>query len=88
MQFTLDDAARIADAIGVEFDKVEFDIEQFHLGLNVELEHGSRDPKTNVTGDDPVITGKITLAHLNEFPDYYTRLDDLEEAAKLHWGQS
>lgn len=88
MQFTLDDAARIADAIGVEFDKFEFDIEQFHLGLNVELEHGSRDPKTNVTGDDPVITGKITLAHLNEFPDYYTRLDDLEEAAKLHWGQS
>jgi hypothetical protein len=56
--------------------------------LNVELEHGTRDPATNVTGDDPVTTGKIALAHLNEFPDYYSRLDELEEAAKRHWGQS
>ena len=88
MQFTLDDAQKIADAIGIEFDDVDFDLEQFHMGLNVELEHGTRDPATNVTGDDPATTGKIALAHLNEFPDYYTRLDDLEEAAKRHWGQS
>lgn len=88
MQFTLDDAQKIADAIGIEFDDVGFDLEQFHMGLNVELEHGTRDPATNVTGDDPVTTGKIALAHLNEFPDYYTRLDELEEAAKRHWGQS
>jgi hypothetical protein len=53
--------------------------------LHVELEHGTRDPETNVTGDDPVLTGKIALAHLNEFPDYYTRLGKLEEAAKRHW---
>lgn len=88
MQFTLDDAQKIADAVGIEFDDVDFDLDQFHMGLNVELEHGTRDPATNVTGDDPVTTGKIALAHLNEFPDYYTRLDDLEEAAKRHWGQS
>ena len=88
MQFTLEDAQKIADAIGIQFDDVDFDVEQFQMGLNVELEHGTRDPATNVTGDDPVTTGKIALAHLNEFPDYYTRLDDLEEAAKRHWGQS
>ncbi len=88
MKFTLDDAQKIADAVGIEFDDVDFDLEQFHMGLNVELEHGTQDPATNVTGDDPVTTGKIALAHLNEFPDYYTRLDELEEAAKRHWGQS
>ena len=88
MQFTLDDALTIADAIGIQFDDVDFDVEQFHMGLNVELEHGARDPETDVTGNDPIITGKIALAHLNEFPDYYTRLDDLEEAARRHWGES
>ena len=85
MQFTLDEAQNIADAIGVQFEEEDFDLEQFRMGLNVELEHGTRDPATNITGDDPVVTGKIALAHLNEFPDYYTRLDDLEEAAKRHW---
>jgi hypothetical protein len=88
MPFTLEDAQNIADAIGVEFDDEDFDLEQFHMGLNVELEHGTRDPDTNVTGDDPIVTGKIALAHLNEFPDYYTRLDELEEAARRHWGES
>lgn len=88
MPFTLEDAQNIADAIGVEFDDEDFDLEQFQMGLNVELEHGTRDPDTNVTGDDPIVTGKIALAHLNEFPDYYTRLDELEEAARRHWGES
>lgn len=88
MPFTLEDAQNIADAIGVEFDDEDFDLEQFHMGLNVELEHGTRDPDTNVTGDDSIVTGKIALAHLNEFPDYYTRLDELEEAARRHWGES
>jgi hypothetical protein len=88
MAFTLDDAQEIADSLGVDFEASGFDLEQFLMGLNVELEHGTRDPATNVTGDDPVKTGKIALAHLKEFPDYYTRLTELEEAAKRHWGQS
>jgi hypothetical protein len=54
--------------------------------MDVELEHGLRDLKTNVTRDDPVITGKIALAHLNEFPDYYDRLEKLEEEAEKYWG--
>lgn len=52
------------------------------MGLDVELEHGLIDPSTDVTGDDPLLTGKIALAHLNEFADYYTRLDKMEQQAK------
>jgi hypothetical protein len=44
------------------------------MGLEVELEHEKRDPLTDVTRDDEITTGKIALARLNEFPDYYTRL--------------
>ena len=50
--------------------------------MDVEYEHGSHDPQTDVTGDDPIITGKIALAHMKEFPDYYERLERMEEQAK------
>lgn len=69
--------------LGIEWDK--FDLEQFRAGMDVELEHGLADPHTNVTNDDPVLTGKIALAHLNEFPDYYTRLEKMERDARDHW---
>jgi hypothetical protein len=49
------------------------------MELDVELEHGLRDLQTNVTHDNEMITGKIALAHLNEYPDYYTRLDKMEK---------
>jgi hypothetical protein len=65
----------------------EFDIEQFRRGLEVELEHGQRDPETNVTNDDSLVTGKIALAHLKEFPDYYTRLAQMEKEAEASWGK-
>lgn len=52
------------------------------MGLDVELKHGLIDPHTNVTNNDPLMTGKIALAHLNEFPDYYTRLDKMEKEAE------
>ncbi len=66
-------------------DWLKFDLEQFTKGMNVELEHGTRDPHTNVTSDDYLITGKIALAHLNEFPDYYDRLEKMEEEAEKYW---
>lgn len=78
--FTIEDARRIGEALGIDWSK--FDTEQFRMGLNVELEHGSRDLTTDVTSDDETITGKIALAHLNEFPDYYTRLQKMESKAK------
>lgn len=77
--FTLEEAKQIGSKLGIKWDK--FNVEQFHVGLNVELEHGLRDPATNVTGDDPLQTGKIALAHLNEMSDYYTRLTKMEKEA-------
>ena len=79
--FTRDQALAIATELGIDFGAVEFDLEQFRVGLGVELEHGTRDPRTDVSGNDPIVTGKIALAHLTEFPDYYTRLATLERDA-------
>lgn len=83
-KFTKEEALCIGKTIGVDFNKI--DLEQFRMGLEVELEHGTRFPKANVTNDDPVLTGKIAYAHLLEFPDYYTRLAELEKEAKAYWG--
>ena len=79
---TTEEARRIGEAIGVDWASAPFDVEQLRIGMEVELEHGLHDLATNVTDDDPVVTGKIALAHLNEFPDYYTRLARMEEEAK------
>ncbi len=81
--FSTDEAKLIGEKIGIDWSK--FDLEQFRKGMDVELEHGKRDQKTNITNDDPLQTGKITLAHLNEFPDYYTRLEKMEQEADLYW---
>ena len=80
--FTADEARSIGEQIGIDWGSAAFDVEQFRMGMDVELEHGLHDLITNVSDDDPVVTGKIALAHLNEFPDYYTRLDRMEEEAK------
>jgi hypothetical protein len=81
--FTLDQAKTIGEQLGIHWDK--FDVEQFCAGLGVELEHGTANQTTNVTNDDPLMTGKIALAHLAEFPDYYTRLAKMEAEAKSFW---
>ena len=75
-------ARQIGEEIGIDWATAPFDAEQFRMGMNVELEHGLHDPQTNVTDSDPVLTGKIALAHLKEFPDYYSRLERMEEDAK------
>lgn len=82
-EFTQQDARRIGDALGINWAEVRLD--EFRAGLGVELEHGSRDPETNVTSDDEILTGKIALAHLREYPDYYTRLAQLEKDAEEYW---
>jgi hypothetical protein len=82
-KFTQQDARRIGDALGINWAEVKLD--EFWAGLGVELEHGARDPETNVTNDDEILTGKIALAHLKEYPDYYTRLDQLEKDAEEYW---
>jgi Protein of unknown function (DUF5661) len=82
-KFTRDEAQRIGDALGVNWAEVR--LEEFQAGLGVELEHGVHDPETNVTDDDENRTGKIALAHLKEFPDYYTRLAKMEQEADEYW---
>jgi hypothetical protein len=84
--FSADAARRVGAEIGIDWDSAPFDLEQFRSGMDVELEHGRHDPATNVTDDDPLLTGKIALAHLNEFSDYYTRLERMEEQAKREHG--
>jgi len=79
-RFTNGEARRIGETLGIDWSK--YDVEQFRMGLDVELEHGKIDPHTNVTDDDPLMTGKIALAHLNEISDYYTRLDKMEKEAE------
>jgi len=80
--FTLDEARAAGERIGVDWTSAPFDLEQFRMGMDVELEHGTVDPQTNVTGDDALMTAKIARAHLNEFPDYYTRLAKMEAEAE------
>ena len=80
--FTLEDARRIGTELGIDWSASPFSVGQYLLGLEVELEHGARDPETNVTDDDDLVTGKIAWAHLKEFPDYYTRLAVMEAEAE------
>lgn len=83
--FTRDQAVAVGEAIGIDWSTAPFDVEEFRAGMDVELEHGTHDPATDVTGSDPIVTGKIALAHLNEFPDYYTRLGRMEAEAEAYW---
>ena len=84
--FSSEDARRVGEQIGIDWESAPFDVEQFRSGMDVELEHGKHDPSTDVTGDDPIVTGKIALAHLNEFADYYTRLEKMEADAEADSG--
>jgi Protein of unknown function (DUF5661) len=84
-RFTTEEARQIGAEIGIDWTASPFSAEEFRAGLDIELEHGLQDPETNVTNDDPYVTGKIARAHLNEFADYYTRLERMEEQAKRDW---
>jgi len=87
-RFTAEEARRYGSEVGVDWTSAPFDVEEFRDGMDVELEHGLHDTHTNVTDDDPHTTAKIALAHLNEFPDYYTRLGRMEREAKAYWEQA
>jgi DNA-directed RNA polymerase alpha subunit len=83
--FTADQARETGEEIGIDWAASPFDVEQLRMGMDVELEHGTHDPETNVTDDDIVVTAKIARAHLNEFPDYYSRLAVMEAEAEAYW---
>ncbi len=77
---SVEEAKQTGEKLGITWDK--FDVEQYKMGMEVEMEHGSVNPATDVSHDDLTVTGKIALAHLNEFPDYYTRLMKMEKEAE------
>jgi hypothetical protein len=83
--FSSVEAKEISKKLKINWSKVRYKLEQFRHGMDIELEHGKIDKNTNVTNDNALMTGKIALAHLNEFPDYYNRLDKLENAADKFW---
>jgi hypothetical protein len=83
--FTSEEARAAGERIGIDWVTSSFDVEQFRMGMDVELEHGTQDLDTNVTDDDETVTAKIARAHLNEFPDYYTRLAVMEAEAEAYW---
>ena len=83
--FTADQAREVGEQIGIDWATSRFDVDQFRMGMDVELEHGTQDPETNVTADDVTVTAKIARAHLNEFPDYYSRLAVMEAEAEAYW---
>lgn len=84
-RFTTQEARRIGGELGIDWARSPFTPAEFRAGINVELEHGLHDERTNVTDDDPHTTAKIALAHLHEFPDYYTRLGRMEREAETYW---
>jgi hypothetical protein len=81
--FTMEEAKKIGEELGITWEN--YDVEQFRMGLDVELEHGTVNSLTNVTDNDPIMTGKIALAHLNEFSDYYDCLEKMEDEAEEYW---
>jgi Protein of unknown function (DUF5661) len=83
--FTPEEARAAGERIGIDWLTSPFDVQQFRMGMDVELEHGTRDLATNVTDDDVTVTAKIARAHLNEFPDYYSRLAVMEADAEAYW---
>ena len=82
---TAEQARAAGERIGIDWMTSPFDVDQLRMGMDVELEHGTRDLETNVTDDDVTVTAKIARAHLNEFPDYYSRLAVMEAEATAYW---
>lgn len=80
--FTMDDARMAFETLGLDLESEKITLEALTAGMNVELEHGSRFPDLDVSGDDPIVSAKIALAHLREFPDYYERLVRMEAEAE------
>lgn len=78
--FTKEEAKSVGDKLKIDWNK--FDLDWFRKGMDIELEHGTIDPETNVTNDDPLMTGKIAYIHMKEFADYYQRLVKMEEEAE------
>jgi len=77
-KFSLEDATKLGEKLGINWETNKFDAEQFKMGLESELEHGTKGKDLNITNDNPLMTAKIALAHLREISNYYDRLKKME----------
>lgn len=82
-KLTIEQAIRIGKKLDVNFDAVS--PKTLLDGMLVELEHGKKNSRTNVSNDSIELTAKIALAHLDEYPDYYARLERMEKQAETYW---
>jgi hypothetical protein len=82
-KITLNEAKKVGDKLNIDFNVI--DIKEWRDGMQIELEHGTHNKKTNVTGNDLMKTGKIALAHILEMKDYYIRLKKMEEQGNKYW---
>lgn len=82
-RFETDESFTTAQELGLDFTREPFGLEEFRLGMDIELVHGSSDLVTDVTHNDPVLTGKLVLAHLRKRADYYTRLVECSETCPV-----
>lgn len=78
MSISKEVAKKVAKQLGINFKTAGYTLDEFRYGMKIELEHGKIKRKTNITNDDPLLTGKIALAHLNESPYYYVGLRLIE----------
>jgi hypothetical protein len=73
------DAKRIGEALHLDWDHV--DLEQFRQELMGKQTQEIGDPETALTHDGVLQTGQVVLAHMEEFPDYFSRLEKLRAEA-------
>ena len=84
-QISSDEARRIGEALHLDWDRI--DLEQFRQGLMGEVDQANMDPETGRTYDSVLLSGKLVVAHMQEFPDYFTRLEKLKAEADRHRDQ-
>jgi hypothetical protein len=82
-QFSLAEAKQIGDALSIDWRAIAFD--QFHTGLEAELIRTVGDTQTATSQEDALITGRITIAHLKEHPDYYIQMSAMEKESDAYW---
>ena len=78
-QISSEEAKRIGETIHIDWEQI--DLEQFRQGLMGNHEQAAIDPETGLTYDGVLLTGKVILDHMQEFPDYFTRLEKLKAEA-------
>lgn len=85
-QISSEEAQRIGESLHLDWDRI--DLEQFRQGLMGEVDQANMDPETGRTYDSILLSGKLVVAHMQEFPDYFTRLEKLKAEADEHWAQA